>query len=92
MSDLLSREEYQAIADQLSPLTNSYINGKFTAAKSGNTYESTNPATGEVIAKIASCDGQDVDYAVKKAKQAFESGVWSRIHPSERKEIMIRMV
>ena len=92
MSDLLSRQEYQAIADQLVLTTNAHINGKFTPAKSGKTYETTNPATGEVLARIASCGSEDVDYAVKKARQAFESGVWSRLHPSARKEIMIRMV
>jgi gamma-glutamyl-gamma-aminobutyraldehyde dehydrogenase len=92
MTDLLSRDEYHAIADGLSMMTNSYINGKFVSAKSGKTYETTNPATGEVIAQITSCGKEDVDYAVKKAKQAFESGVWSRMHPSERKEILIKLV
>ena len=33
-----------------------------------------------------------MDYAVKKARQAFDAGVWSRIHPTERKEIMIKWV
>jgi gamma-glutamyl-gamma-aminobutyraldehyde dehydrogenase len=92
MADLLSRDEYHALAKELTPMTNSYINGKFTSAKSGKTYETTNPATGKVIASITSCDKEDVDYAVKKAKQAFESGVWSRMHPSERKEHMIKLV
>ncbi|TVQ26817.1 MAG: aldehyde dehydrogenase [Spirochaetaceae bacterium] len=92
MHDLLSRDEYHAIADGIVPMTNSYINGKFTSAKSGKTYPTTNPATGEVIAEIASCDKTDVDYAVKKARQAFESGVWSRMHPGERKEILIKLV
>ena len=91
-SDLLSRQEYHAIADQLIPMTNAHINGKFTAAKSGKTYDTTNPATGEVLAKIASCAKEDVNYAVKKAKQAFGSGVWSRRHPTERKKIMIKLV
>jgi gamma-glutamyl-gamma-aminobutyraldehyde dehydrogenase len=73
-------------------MTNSYINGKFVAAKSGDTYPTTNPATGEVIADLASCGKPDVDYAVKKANQAFESGVWSRMHPGERKEHLIQLV
>ncbi len=92
MADLLSRDEYHAIADDLSPMTNSWINGKFVSAKTGATYQTTNPATGKLIAGITSCGKEDVDYAVKKAKQAFESGDWSRLHPSERKEVMIRLV
>ena len=92
MADRPSRDEYHAIADDLSPMTNSWINGKFVSAKSGRTYESTNPATGTVIAAITSCDKEDVDYAVKKAKQAFDSGIWSRVHPSERKEKLIQLV
>lgn len=92
MSDLLTRDEYQAIASDLNLPSNAYINGKFTAAKSGKTFETINPATGAVITKISACDKDDVDYAAKKAQQAFESGVWSRIHPSERKRILIKLV
>jgi gamma-glutamyl-gamma-aminobutyraldehyde dehydrogenase len=92
MSDLLSCEDYQAIADEMDFPSNAHINGKFTAAKSGETFESINPATGKVLTKIAACGEEDVDYAVKKARQAFDSGVWSRMHPSERKEILIKLV
>jgi gamma-glutamyl-gamma-aminobutyraldehyde dehydrogenase len=92
MSDLLTREEYQAIADSMSFPTNAHINGKFTAAKSGETYETINPATGEVLANIASCGPEDVDYAVKKARQTYEKGPWSRMHPHRRKEIMIHLI
>jgi gamma-glutamyl-gamma-aminobutyraldehyde dehydrogenase len=92
MSDLLTREEYQAFIDQINFPSNAYINGKFTSAKSGETFESINPATGKVITNIASCGKEDVNYAVKKARQAFDAGVWSKLHPGERKEIMIRLV
>lgn len=92
MAELLSRDDYQAIADELAFPGNAYINGKFTAARSAETFQTINPATGEVLANVASCDADDVDYAVRKARQAFESGVWSKMHPSERKEILIRLV
>lgn len=92
MSDLLTREEYEAIAKETPFPSNAWINGKYTGARSGKTFESVNPATGEKLADVASCDREDVDYAVKKARQAFESGVWSRLHPSERKDIMIKWV
>jgi len=92
MVDVLTREEYLGVAKAMTFPANSWINGKFTSAKSGETYETTNPATGEVLAEIASCGEEDVDYAVKKARQAFDTGVWSRMHPSERKDIMIKWV
>ncbi len=92
MNDLLTRDEYHAIADGINYMTNAHINGKFTSAKSGETYETVNPATGAVLTRIAACGVEDVDYAVKKAGQAFESGVWSKMAPVERKAIMIRLV
>jgi gamma-glutamyl-gamma-aminobutyraldehyde dehydrogenase len=90
MSDLLTQEEYQAIADSISFPTNAHINGKYMAAKAGGTFETINPATGKVLANIAACGPEDVDYAVKKARQTFEQGEWSKLHPRERKRTMIQ--
>ena len=91
MSDLLTTQEYQAIAKDLSLPTQAFIDGSFRAAQSGATFDTVNPATGDVLAKIASCDGADVDLAVEKARDAFEDGRWSRLHPSERKEVLIKL-
>ena len=91
MSDLLTREEYAAIAADLSLPVNAHINGKFTAAKSGETFETVDPATGKLLARIAACGPDDVDHAVKKARQVFDAGTWSRTHPSERKSAMIKL-
>lgn len=88
---LLTRDEYQAIADGLHLPTGAYINGKACAAASGDTFETVNPATGKVLAKIASCDQADVDKAVEKARDAFESGVWAKMHPTERKKVIIQL-
>ncbi len=92
MHDVLSHEEYRQIAGDLSLPSNAHINGKFTPAKSGDTFDTYNPATGDLLGRVASCGKEDVGYAVKKAKQAFESGVWSKLDPSERKHRMIRLV
>ena len=91
MSDLLTHAEYQAIAQDLNLACNAFIDGKFQAARSRKTFASVNPATGKVIAKIAACDAKDVNFAVKKAREAFDDGRWSRLHPSERKAILIRL-
>jgi gamma-glutamyl-gamma-aminobutyraldehyde dehydrogenase len=91
MPTLLTHEEYQAIAADIAMPVNAYINGKFAKPRSGNYMESINPATGEVLAKVAACGNEDVDYAVTKAREAFDRGDWSRMHPSERKQVMIQL-
>ena len=72
--------------------TLAYLDGGFVPAVSGATFESIDPATGRKLADIAACDAQDVDRAVASARAAFDSGVWSRMHPSERREILLRLV
>jgi len=91
MSTLLTHKEYQAIAAGLSLPVNAFINGKFMKPRSGRTMQSLNPATGRILAEVAACDSKDVDFAVGKAREAFDSGVWSRIHPGERKSAMIQL-
>jgi 4-(gamma-glutamylamino)butanal dehydrogenase len=91
MTDLLTHAEYQAIARELNLPCNAFIDGKFQPAKSKKTFASVNPATGKTIANIAACDARDVDFTVKKAREAFADGRWSRLHPGERKQVLIRL-
>ncbi|MCS5592313.1 MAG: aldehyde dehydrogenase [Gammaproteobacteria bacterium] len=91
MSDLLTHEEYKAIEKSLDYPTNAFINGRFQSANSGDTFATINPATGQLIANIASCGAEDVDHAVIKAREAFDQGHWSKLHPSERKETLIKL-
>ena len=89
--DLLTQEEYQAIADNLALPNNAFIDGSYRPAGTGKTFETVNPATGAKLAEIAACDANDVDFAVQKARDAFEDGRWSRLHPSDRKDVLIRL-
>ena len=91
MTGLLTRGEYRAIARSLNFPAGAFVNGKFAAARGGKTFPTRNPATGEIVAKVAACDAPDVDFAVRKAREAFESGVWSRAHPGERKRVLVRL-
>ncbi|MEM7334713.1 MAG: aldehyde dehydrogenase [Chloroflexota bacterium] len=91
MSNLLTHQEYKSIADELILPTNSFVNGGFRPAKSGQTFASINPATGEALADIANCGADDVDYAVAKAREAFEDGRWRTMDPSDRKDVLIRL-
>ncbi|WP_053185758.1 aldehyde dehydrogenase [Pseudomonas thivervalensis] len=90
MADLLSKEQYAAIAAQLKFPTQAFINGEFRDALSGKTFITTNPATGEQLAEIAACDSRDVDVAVAAAKQAFEDGRWHKLSPGARKQVLLR--
>lgn len=92
MPDILTLEEYRAIAAEVALPVNPYINGKFMRPKSGKIMDSINPATGSVLGKVAACGPEDVDFAVAKARETFDRGEWSRMHPGGRKEVMIRLV
>ena len=64
------------------------IDGKWVQAHSGKTFDSIDPATGEVLARVAEGDKADIDLAVKAARRAFESGPWSKMSASERGRII----
>src|SRR3954471_10643791 len=67
-----------------------FIDGAYVDATSGETFECVNPATGEVLARVAACDADDVDRAVRGARVAFESSRWARAAPEARKRTLIR--
>ena len=88
--DLLTKEEYEAIAEDMAFATMAFIDGGYRPAISGKTFETLNPATGEKLADVAACAGEDVDLAVLRAREAFDDGRWSNMHPSARKDVLIR--
>src|SRR5579862_8220272 len=67
------------------------INGQWVEAASGKTFPTYNPATGEVLARVAEGDREDIDRAVKAARAAFETGPWSRMTASERGRAIWRL-
>ena len=68
-----------------------FINGQWTDAASGKTFETPNPATGATLASVAEGDAEDIDRAVAAARKAFDDGPWGRITPSERGRIIWRI-
>jgi len=67
------------------------INGKWVEAASGKTFATYNPATGEVLARVAEGDREDIDRAVKAARNAFETGRWSQLTASERGRVIWKL-
>jgi acyl-CoA reductase-like NAD-dependent aldehyde dehydrogenase len=61
-----------------------FIGGRWTDASSGKTFESIDPATGDVLARVAEAGADDVDRAVVAARKTFDSGVWRDLPPAER--------
>jgi 4-guanidinobutyraldehyde dehydrogenase/NAD-dependent aldehyde dehydrogenase len=77
-------------ASMLHFCTAAFIDGKYRPAASGETFDCINPATGKVIAQVASCGKRDVEAAVASARRAFEDGHWSRMAPASRKKVLLR--
>ncbi|XP_035959135.1 mitochondrial 10-formyltetrahydrofolate dehydrogenase [Halichoerus grypus] len=68
-----------------------FINGQFTDADDGKTYETINPTDGSTICKVSYASLVDVDKAVAAAKDAFEKGEWGRMNARERGRLMYRL-
>src|SRR5262245_54605636 len=66
------------------------IDGKWVEAASGKTFESRNPATGELLAHVAEGDAADIDLAVAAARRAF-NGPWAKLKPYERQQILLKL-
>ncbi|SDJ92211.1 aldehyde dehydrogenase [Billgrantia gudaonensis] len=86
-----TRADWQALADSLSFESRAFIDGDFAPATSGETFTTINPATGERLAEVASCDALDAERAVAAARAAFAAGGWSRLAPGKRKKRLLEL-
>ena len=86
----LTRADWEQRAKDLKIEGRAYINGEYTAAVSGDTFECISPVDGRLLTSVASCDAADAQRAVENARATFSSGVWSRLAPAKRKATMIR--
>jgi aldehyde dehydrogenase (NAD+) len=71
--------------------TQCFIDGQWTPAASGKTFDTLHPATEEVIAQVAEGDAGDVDRAVKAARRALEQGPWGKMDARDRGILMNRL-
>ncbi|MFC3174011.1 aldehyde dehydrogenase [Novosphingobium bradum] len=86
-----TRPDFAGMASTLRFQTQAFIDGRFVPALSGKTFATINPATGRELARVAECDGRDVDVAVAAAKAAFADGRWAALAPKERKRALLRL-
>jgi acyl-CoA reductase-like NAD-dependent aldehyde dehydrogenase len=68
-----------------------FIDGKWVDAADGRTFDTIDPATEQVLAKIAFAGKEDVDRAVTAARTAFEDGRWRDIPPRKKETILRRL-
>ena len=64
------------------------INGELTPSFNGETFDSVNPSTGEVICKVSLGGEAEINVAVAAAEKAWREGPWSKTTPSERSAIL----
>ena len=85
-----STPDWHARARALRIQGDAFIDGRYVAAASGATFDCLSPIDGRLLARVASSDVVDADRAVAAARRTFESGVWSRQPPRERKRVLLR--
>lgn len=86
-----SAADYRRMATELRVSGRAFIGGKFVDAKDGAQFDTTNPANGQVIAKVAQCGTGDVDAAVSAARRSVRQGVWARCAPEVRKQALLEL-
>jgi aldehyde dehydrogenase (NAD+) len=67
-----------------------FIGGELVDPKSGEYFETLDPSTAEPLAEVAQAGKEDVDLAVRAARDAFENG-WSDVSPAERAKYLFRI-
>lgn len=68
-----------------------YIDGELCGSESGQTLESVNPATEQVIAAFPKASVQDMERAIASSRRAFDQGDWFRMPLSERAAYLVRI-
>lgn len=84
-------EKKLLVGDWLKTAKKLLIDGKWVDAESKKTFDTYNPATDEVIAKVAEGGKADIDKAVKAARKAFDEGPWRKMSSAERARLLYRL-
>lgn len=67
------------------------IDGQWVESSSGETFETIDPATGTVLARVARGNGADIDQAVKAARRAFLNPAWRKMSANDRTKLLMRL-
>jgi aldehyde dehydrogenase (NAD+) len=75
-------------ARNATPTYRLYIDGSWTEASGGATFDVINPATEEVIARAPNANRADLDKAISAARRAFDDGPWPHTTPKDRARVL----
>ena len=89
MSDKTT-QDWKTMASGLEIEARAFIDGQYQDALSGDTRATMSPGDGHKLADVANCGVEDADRAVTSARAAFESGVWAKMAPADRKRVLVR--
>ncbi len=71
-----------------SPVRGLHIGGEWTAAEGGNTFEDSDPFSGDVVANVPAGTREDARRAIEAAAEAFPA--WSETPPAARQQIFLK--
>ncbi len=80
-------ERAAAVSWQVEP----FVDGRYRASTTTETYENVNPATETVLCEVTQGSAEDVDEAVRVARARFEDGSWSAMPPARRAAILLAL-
>ncbi|MGE7943873.1 aldehyde dehydrogenase family protein [Lysinibacillus xylanilyticus] len=81
----------QQVQEQVSVKREFYhliINGEKVESSKGETFQTINPATGEVVATVAKASQEDAERAVQVAREAFDHGKWKQYPVNRRAQVL----
>ncbi|CAN7663460.1 aldehyde dehydrogenase family protein [Rhizobium sp. LjRoot254] len=90
MTGQYTREYWQSALDAATLNGRMFINGGFEDAADGTTFVRIRPMDGKPGGTFARGKAVDIDRAVAAARAAFESGVWRKKDPAEKKRILLK--
>ena len=70
--------------------TDLYVGGAWAPAAAGRRFPVENPATEEILGRVAEAGAEDVDAAVRAARACFESDGWRKLEPRRRGQMLTR--
>lgn len=92
MTDISAVETAQRLKRTLAAAPQRHlIDGKWVESSSGETFETIDPATGEVLALAARGTAADIDRAVKAARRAFSNPAWRGMSANDRTKLLLRL-
>src|ERR1700761_1062466 len=75
---------------RLDPKYGLFIGGRWVSPRSGKYFQTISPSTEQVLAEVAEANAQDVDDAVKAAREGYER-YWSKLRPADRAKYIFRI-